>query len=329
MHVGRITVHPAGYGFVALDDGETTCSCRRSTAARRSTATASRSTPGPASRAPRVGSIEVLARGRARLTGILRRAGRVVYLEPDDPRIAADYGRVALDDAPHGRDGDAVRRRDHALSRRGLDGELAGARAQGARRSRRSAHRDREDPRVRRRSRSSSPTTRSRRPSATPQEVGAGGPRRPHRPARSRGSAPSIPRPRATSTTRSCIEDGPHGGPRVWVAVADVSHYVRWDDALDREAHDPRRVGVPARSRHPDAAARAVVRASARSIPDVDRWRWSCASTTTDDGELLDTRLRRGGDPLARRGSTTRASRRRSAATSAAAASSTGRGPTS
>src|SRR5688572_4486557 len=33
-----------------------------------------------------------------------------------------------------------------------------------------------------------------------------------------------------------CIEDGPHGGPRVWVAVADVSHYVRWSDALDREA---------------------------------------------------------------------------------------------
>src|SRR6185295_7254330 len=33
-----------------------------------------------------------------------------------------------------------------------------------------------------------------------------------------------------------CIEDGPHGGARVWVAVADVSHYVRWDDALDKEA---------------------------------------------------------------------------------------------
>jgi ribonuclease R len=33
-----------------------------------------------------------------------------------------------------------------------------------------------------------------------------------------------------------CIETGPHGGPRVWVAVADVSHYVRWNDALDREA---------------------------------------------------------------------------------------------
>jgi ribonuclease R len=33
-----------------------------------------------------------------------------------------------------------------------------------------------------------------------------------------------------------CIEDGPHGGPRVWVAVADVSHYVRWNDALDKES---------------------------------------------------------------------------------------------
>jgi ribonuclease R len=33
-----------------------------------------------------------------------------------------------------------------------------------------------------------------------------------------------------------CIEDGPDGGTRVWVAVADVSHYVRWDDPLDRES---------------------------------------------------------------------------------------------
>jgi ribonuclease R len=33
-----------------------------------------------------------------------------------------------------------------------------------------------------------------------------------------------------------CIEEGPGGGWRVWVAVADVSHYVRPGDSLDREA---------------------------------------------------------------------------------------------
>ena len=42
------------------------------------------------------------------MTGILRRVGRAVYLEPDDPRIAADYGRVQLDSAPSGKDGDSV-----------------------------------------------------------------------------------------------------------------------------------------------------------------------------------------------------------------------------
>ena len=33
-----------------------------------------------------------------------------------------------------------------------------------------------------------------------------------------------------------CVEDGPAGTTRVWIAVADVSHYVQTDDAIDREA---------------------------------------------------------------------------------------------
>src|SRR5204862_6135052 len=32
----------------------------------------------------------------------------VVYLEPDDPRIAADFGRVGVQDATYGKDGEAV-----------------------------------------------------------------------------------------------------------------------------------------------------------------------------------------------------------------------------
>ena len=104
---GRITVHPAGYGFVNTDDGETVFVPAKY---RNHSLDGDRvvvdTWPGVRGTEGRVK--EVLARGRARLTGILRRVGRAVYLEPDDPRIAADYGRVHLDDAPIGKDGDAI-----------------------------------------------------------------------------------------------------------------------------------------------------------------------------------------------------------------------------
>ncbi len=100
-------MHPAGYGFVATDAGETVF-VPRSTAAPRSTAIGSRSIPGRGVRGTEGRVDEVLARGRARLTGILRRVGRAVYLEPDDPRISSDYGRVPLQDAPLGKDGEAI-----------------------------------------------------------------------------------------------------------------------------------------------------------------------------------------------------------------------------
>src|SRR3569623_1734437 len=104
---GRITVHPAGYGFVNTDDGETVFVPAKY---RNHSLDGARvivdTWPGVRGTEGRVK--EVLARGRARLTGLLRRVGRAVYLEPDDPRIAADYGRVHLDAAPMGKDGAAL-----------------------------------------------------------------------------------------------------------------------------------------------------------------------------------------------------------------------------
>ncbi len=49
-------------------------------------------------------------------------------------------------------------------------------------------------------------------------------------------SPPSIPKPRATSTTPWRWRSLPRGGHRLWVAVADVSHYLREGTALDHEA---------------------------------------------------------------------------------------------
>src|SRR6185503_11138029 len=104
--IGRITVHPAGYGFVATPDGTVFVPAKYRGTSLDGDEVALETWAGVRGTEGRVA--EVLARGRARLTGILRKVGRAVYLEPDDPRIAADYGRVGIDSATLGKDGDAV-----------------------------------------------------------------------------------------------------------------------------------------------------------------------------------------------------------------------------
>ena len=230
--VGRITVHPAGYGFVNTDGGETVFIPAKYR--------------GPSLDGDRVvvatwagvrgteGRVEeVLARGRARLTGILRRVGRAVYLEPDDPRIAADYGRVHLDDAPIGKDGDAIVleiTRYPDVVRKEIAGKLLKVLG------------DPEDPRTEIEKILACavipldfPDEALAQAKATSQEL------RPIDLAnridpRDRRFCTIDPETARDFDDALCIEDGPKGGPRVWVAVADVSHYVRWSDALDKEA---------------------------------------------------------------------------------------------
>jgi ribonuclease R len=230
--VGRITVHPAGYGFVQTDTGETVfVPAKFRNNSLDGDRVALDTWPGVRGTEGRVA--QVLARGRARLTGILRRVSRAVYLEPDDPRIAADYGRVPLDDAPIGKDGDAVVieiTRYPDAGRRELAGKLLKVLG------------DPEDPRTEIEKILACavipiefPDEAQAQAKATPQEVG---------PAdladridlRDRRFCTIDPETARDFDDALCIEDGPHGGPRVWVAVADVSHYVRWNDALDKES---------------------------------------------------------------------------------------------
>jgi ribonuclease R len=176
----------------------------------------------------------VLARGRARLTGILRRAGALrMYLEPDDPRIAADYGRVALEGVELGKEGDAVVveiTQYPTLLQQAIAGRVQKVLG------------DPEDPRteIEKILAVSSiplefPEAVQAQAQATPQALG------PEDFAdridlRSRRFCTIDPETARDFDDALCVEDGPHGGPRVWVAVADVAHYVRWGDALDREA---------------------------------------------------------------------------------------------
>ena len=232
--VGRITVHPAGYGFVALDDGETVfVPAKYRGHSLDGDRVAVDTWAGVRGTEGRVTT--VLARGRARLTGILRRVGRAVYLEPDDPRIAADYGRVGVDAGPvgMGRDGDAVVveiTRYPDAARRELAGRVLKVLG------------DPEDPRTE----IEKILACSMIPIEFPDDAGA----------QAAGTQPELaasdladridlrdrrfctidPETARDFDDALCVEIGPHGGPRVWVAVADVSHYVRWNDALDREA---------------------------------------------------------------------------------------------
>jgi ribonuclease R len=230
--VGRITVHPAGYGFVAVDHGETVfVPAKYRATSMDGDRVAVDTWPGIRGTEGRV--TRVLARGRARLTGVLRRVGRAVYLEPDDPRIAADFGRVGIDAAPYGKDGDAVvveitRYPDAARS------ELAGKvlKVLG----------DPEDPRTEIEKILACaviplefPDDVVAQAQSTPQELTPGD-FADRIDLRDRRFCTIDPETARDFDDALCIEDGPHGGPRVWVAVADVSHYVRWNDPLDREA---------------------------------------------------------------------------------------------
>jgi ribonuclease R len=228
---GRITVHPAGYGFVATTEGTVFVPAKYRGTSLDGDEVKVDTWPGVRGTEGRV--VEVIKRGRARLTGILRRQGRAVYLEPDDPRIAADFGRVHIDSGPTGKDGDAIvveiTRYPDAVRN-----ELAGKvlKVLG----------DPEDPRTEIEKILACAVI----PLEFPDDVLAQAQNTSQEltsddladriDLRDRRFCTIDPETARDFDDALCIEDGPHGGPRVWVAVADVAHYVRWADPLDREA---------------------------------------------------------------------------------------------
>ena len=282
--VGRITVHPAGYGFVNTDAGDTVfVPAKYRNNSLDGDRVAVTTWPGHRGTEGRVS--EILTRGRARLTGVLRRAGRAVYLEPDDPRIAADYGRVHFDDAPRlGKDGDAVvieiTRYPDEL-RRELAGKLLKVLG------------DPDDPRTEIEKilevgaiPMEFPDEAIAQAQHTPQELG------PNDLAnridlRDRRFCTIDPETARDFDDALCIEDGPHGGPRVWVAVADVSHYVRWNDALDKES-TIRGVSVYLPDRVIPMLPHQLSAGICSLNPLVDRCAMVVRLDYTDDGEVVD-----------------------------------------
>ncbi|HEU0031556.1 MAG TPA: ribonuclease R [Kofleriaceae bacterium] len=281
--IGRITVHPAGYGFVQTEIGETVFVPAKF---RNNSLDGDRvqvdTWPGVRGTEGRV--VEVLARGRARLTGILRKVGRAIYLEPDDPRIAADYGRVGIEDAPIGKDGDAIVveiTRYPDAARRELAGKVLKVLG------------DPEDPRTEIEKILACavipiefPDEAAAQAQRTPQELQPGD-LADRIDLRDRRFCTIDPETARDFDDALCIEDGPHGGPRVWVAVADVSHYVRWADALDKEAAI-RGVSVYLPDRVIPMLPHQLSSHMCSLNPNVDRCAMVVRLDYSDDGDLLD-----------------------------------------
>jgi len=234
LAIGRITVHPAGYGFVQAEGlaKDIFVPAKFRGAALDGDEVALYTWEGYKGTEGRVE--EVISRGRAKLTGTLRRAGRSVFLEPDDPRIASTYGHIVLDGGTQGgKVGQAV---VVEISQYPSDDvpEIVGrvSRILG----------DPEDPRTEIAKiiacadiPDEFPNAAVAQAKATSQEL-TDADKADRIDLRDRPFMTIDPETARDFDDAMCIEPLPEGNLRVWVAVADVSHYVRPDDALDREA---------------------------------------------------------------------------------------------
>jgi ribonuclease R len=230
--IGRILVHPAGYGFVEREDGDDNIfiAARYRGGALDRDRVLVKTWLGY--RGPEGRVVEVLQRGRAKLTGTLTLAGRSVVLEPDDPRIS---GPVLLSGQI-----------DPAHLGQAVVAEIIEYPSEASARVRARVLRVLGDP--------DDTRTEVQKilecddiPDAFPLAVVAEAERAPQ----SVGAADLADRvdlrhlPMLTidpETARDfddavCVEDGPSADTtRLWVAVADVSHYVRAGSALAVEA---------------------------------------------------------------------------------------------
>jgi ribonuclease R len=234
---GQIRVHPAGYGFVERDDGEADVFVPARFRATALDGDRVRVTTWIGHRGVEGKVEEVIARGRAKLTGVYRQMGRQIVLEPDDPRIASTYGHVALEEGDvAASDGQCVVAEITRYPEPTSQDDTGMLRA-------RVTHvlGELDDPRTE----VAKVIVCADIPDAFPEDVLAAGRRTPKElrgsdfadriDLRDRAFLTIDPETARDFDDAIFLEERP-GGWRIWVAVADVSHYVSPGGALDREA---------------------------------------------------------------------------------------------
>jgi ribonuclease R len=228
---GRIKIHPAGYGFVVPDDKseDVHVSARNRGAAMDADTVEIEAWAAVRGVEGRV--LRVLARGRAKITGQLARRGKEQVLQPDDPRIA---GPVTLrGPIPNAADGIAV----VAEITRYPDVPDGPIEAQVLK-----VLGDPDDPRTEVEKvlacadvEEEFPDEVARIARGVPTEV-RDVDRADRTDLRDVPFTTIDPETARDFDDAVAIESLPNGGTRLWVAVADVSHYVREGSPLDAEA---------------------------------------------------------------------------------------------
>ena len=284
---GRVSGHRDGFGFLIPDDGSDDLFL--SPAQMRSVFDGDRClarVAGLDRRGRREGAIvEVISRAHESIVGRYHIESDVGFVVPDNPKIQQEVlvtpGR-ALDAA-----GSVRRGEDHSLADAALP--AAGRYRRGDRQLHGAGHGDR------RRAAQLRYSARMARGGA--QEAARLKPEVEERTSTSAStcaicpSSPSMARMPATSTMRSTAKPGGWklltGGFRLYVAIADVSHYVKVDSALDKEAvvrgnsvYFPERV-VPML---PEELSNGLCSLN----PHVDRLAMVCEITLSKSGKMTD-----------------------------------------
>jgi ribonuclease R len=228
---GRIKIHPVGYGFVVPDDKseDVHISPPNRGVAMDADTVEIEAWMGPRGFEGRV--LRVVARGRAKITGQLVRRGRHQLLQPDDPRISALVGLTGA--IPAAKDGIAVVAEitrypdvpDGPMEAKVL--KVLG---------------DPDDPRTEVEKVLAIADVDEAFPDDVERMAAAFGDSLTERDRADRADLRHVPFTTIDPETARDFDDAvaieklPHGGSRLWVAVADVSHYVREGSPLDVEA---------------------------------------------------------------------------------------------
>jgi ribonuclease R len=227
---GRIKIHPVGYGFVVPDDKseDVHVSARNRGAAMDADTVEIEAWHGARGVEGRV--LRVLARGRAKITGQLERAGRHVILQPDDPRITGPVSlRTAVAASLVGQAVVAEITRYPEVADAPLEAEVLKVLG------------DPDDPRTEVEKVLACADVTEQFPDdvaaaadAVPRHLTAAD-------LADREDLRHVPFTTIDPETARDFDDAvaveklPHGGSRLWVAVADVSHYVREGAPIDVE----------------------------------------------------------------------------------------------